>query len=295
MKKLFIVLLYCTGATQLLAQDTADSIQQQADTVKEKTTLTVAALYGTGIDYYGQTTEQPLSFLALNATVRIPAGVYLSATGFHLFSDSLLLSASSLTAGYGFNITPKLSGDISYTHAFYPAASPFLQASSPNLASAELGYDHFLKTALGADIAFGEQLDYFTTLSNSKAFDWNLSGGRAILSFTPELAVTAGTQQYYETYLIEKENPGKGRGNVNGKGNANGNGNGNTQPPGQMTTTTIDYQKYGLLSYNLKLPVSYNRASYLVEAAFKLSLLGNNAVNKGTVNSFFTLSAYYQF
>ncbi|WP_018628648.1 hypothetical protein [Niabella aurantiaca] len=290
MKKLFIILLYCAGATQLLAQDTADSVQQQADTVKEKTTVTVAALYGTGIDYYGQTTEQPLPYLALNATVRIPAGVYLSATGFHLFSDSLLLSAASLTLGYGFNITPKLSGDISYTHAFYPAASPFLQASSPNLASAELGYEYFLKTALGVDLAFGEQPDYFTTLSNSKSFDWNLSGGSAILSFTPELALTAGTQQYYETYLIEKENPGKGRGNGNGKGNGN-----TPQPPGQVTATTIDYKKYGLLSYNLKLPMSYNRASYLIEAALKLSLLGNNAVNKGTVNSFFTLSAYYQF
>nr|WP_262903515.1 hypothetical protein [Niabella beijingensis] len=272
----------------MFAQDSSDV--QQADTVKEKTTLTVAALYGTGIDYYGQTTEQHLPYLALNATVRIPAGLYLSATGFHLFSDSLFLSASALSLGYGFRISPRLTGDISFTHTFFPSKSPFLQASSPNMASASLGYEYFLKTALDADLAFGEQTDYFTTLSNSKSFDFNLSGGRAILNFTPELAVTAGTQQYYETYLVEKEHPGKG----NGKANGNGNGN-KPLPPGQTIETTIDYKKYGLLSYNLKLPVSYNRASYLVEAALKLSLLGNNAVNEGTVNSFFTLSAYYQF
>lgn len=277
--------------TLLFAQDTAGlRVQQPVDTVKEKTTLTVAALYGTGIDYYGQTTEQRLPYLALNATVRIPAGFYLSATGFHLFSDSLLMSASALSLGYGFKITSKLSGDLSFTHTFFPAKSPFLQASSPNTASASLGYDYFLKTALEGDLAFGEQTDYFTTLSNSKSFDFTLSGGRAILNFTPELALTAGTQQYYETYLVQKTNQGKGNGNGKGKGNGNGN-----NPPGQITQTTINYKKYGLLSYNLKLPVSYNRASYLIEAALKLSLLGNNTVNSGNINAFFTLSAYYQF
>ncbi|MCF3112046.1 hypothetical protein LL912_24880 [Niabella sp. CC-SYL272] len=273
--------------TQLFAQDTLrNSVQQPVDSVKEKTTLTIAALYGTGIDYYGQTTEQRLPYLALNATVRIPAGLYLSATGFHLFSDSLLMSAAALSAGYGFKISSKLSGDVSFTHTFFPSKSPFLQASSPNMASASLGYAYFLKTALEGDVAFGEQTDYFTTLSNSKSFDFNLSGGRAILNFTPELALTAGTQQYYETYLIEKTNQGKG----NGKGKGNG-----SNPPGQTTETTINYKKYGLLSYNLKLPLSYNRASYLIEAALKLSLLGNNTASKGSINSFFTLSAYYQF
>ncbi|MGJ7033767.1 hypothetical protein [Niabella hirudinis] len=294
MKKLFIALLCCTGALPLFAQDSTSASAASADTVKEKTTLTVAALYGTGIDYYGQTTEQRLPYLALNATLRIPAGVYLSATGFHLFSDSLLLSASALSLGYSFNISSRLSGDVSYTRSFYPSNSPFLQASSPNLGTASLSYDHFLKTTLEADLAFGRQTDYFTTLSNSKSFDVNLSGGRAILNFTPELAITAGTQQYYETYLTEKGNQGNGKGN--GNGNGNGKSNGNTpQPPGQTVTTTIDYKKYGLLSYNLKLPASYNRASYLIEAALKLSLLGNNTPNKGRINSFFTLSAYYQF
>ncbi|MCD2425542.1 hypothetical protein LQ567_22350 [Niabella pedocola] len=281
----------------LFAQDTAGvRVEQPVDSAKEKTTLTIAALYGTGIDYYGQTTEQRLPYLALNATVRIPAGVYLSATGFHLFSDSLLMSAAALSAGYGFNITSKLSGDVSFTHTFFPSKSPFLQASSPNMASASLGYEYFLKTTLEGDLAFGEQTDYFTTLSNSKSFDINLSGGRAILNFTPELALTAGTQQYYETYLVEKTNQGKGNGNGNGNGKGKGNGNGNgNNPPGQTTETTIDYKKYGLLSYNLKLPVSYNRASYLIEAALKFSLLGSNTADKGRINSFFTLSAYYQF
>ncbi len=294
MKKLFVALVCCMSITFLFAQDTTDTrMQLPVDSVKEKTTLTIAALYGTGIDYYGQTTEQRLPYLALNATVRIPAGFYFSATGFHLFSDSLLLSASALSLGYGFKITPKLSGDVSFAHTFFPSKSPFLQASSPNTASASLAYEYFLKTSLEGDLAFGEQTDYFTTLSNSKSFDINLSGGQAILNFTPELALTAGTQQYYETYLVEKANNGNGKGN-NGNGKGKGNGNGNN-PPGQTTETTINYKKYGLLSYNLKLPVSYNRASYLIEAALKLSLLGSNTANKDHINSFFTLSAYYQF
>lgn len=264
-----------------------DSTNNKKDTLKEKTTVTVAALFGSNIDFYGQVPEQRLPYIALNAAVRIPQGVYFSAIGYHLFSDSLFLSASSLTLGYDFNISKKLSGDVSYSHTLYPDNSPILQASSPGLASASLSYDYFLKTTMGADAAFGRQTDFFVTLANSKAFDLTVSNSRAILSFTPELVLVAGTQEYYEEYLVQKEKTNKGKGK--------GNNNGNSNPPGQTRIETIDYKKFGLLSYGLKLPLSYNRASYLAEAAFKMALLGNNTPYKGNINTFFTLGVYYQF
>jgi hypothetical protein len=46
----------------------------------------------------------------------------------------------------------------------------------------------------------------------------------------------------------------------------------------------------------LKLPLAYNRAHYVVEAAYQLSLLSKEAqTGAGQANSFLTLSFYYQF
>ncbi|AHF15255.1 hypothetical protein NIASO_08970 [Niabella soli DSM 19437] len=260
-----------------------DSVTISEDSVKEKTTLTLATLYGSNVDYYGQISEQRLPYLALNATVRTRPGIYFSATGFHLFSDSLFVSATSLGVGYEFKITPKFTGDLSFNHTFFPSGSPFLQAGRPNQAGLDLAYQHLFKTELGGDLSFGTDLDYFTTLTNSKAFNFSVSKNKAILSFTPELAVIAGTQQFYQEYLIREEKNNKGK------------GKGSTGILPVEILTTVNYKQFGLLSYNLKLPLAYNRASYLVEAAVKFALLGNNAVNKGDLNTFFTLGFYYQF
>jgi hypothetical protein len=58
----------------------------------------------------------------------------------------------------------------------------------------------------------------------------------------------------------------------------------------------VSKNSFDLLSYNFELPVSYSRAHYVVEAAYQLSLLSNKAqTGPGNLNSFFTLSFYYQF
>lgn len=259
--------------------DTTAATNVTTDSARKKTTITLAAIYSNNANFYGQTADEPLPYLALSGTIRLPAGIYLSALGYRLLGDSSFVSASALSLGYGFHITPKLSADASYTHTFYPAGSPFLQASSPGIASAALQYDYAITTAVTVDYTFGEEQDYYLTLANSKNFDIQLSGGTAILSITPQVDVIAGTQKFYETYLIEKKNKGKGK-----------------APPGQTKTVTTSYNQFGFISYNCNLPISYSRSHYMIEAAYQLSVLGNNAVTgAGKANSFLTLSAYYQF
>ena len=88
-----------------------------------------------------------------------------------------------------------------------------------------------------------------------------------------------------------------GAGNGYGAGgNGNGNGNGNGGTTTVTTTTTTERSAFNLLSYNFRLPIAYNRSSYLVEAAYQLSLLSKHAeTDANTTNSFVTLSFYYQF
>ncbi|MGE9311272.1 hypothetical protein ACLOAU_06490 [Niabella sp. CJ426] len=275
----FFFFLFSLAAMHAAAQkNTEISPVDSSATASSYTTFTLASLFSSGIDYFGQTTAQTLPYIALNGTLRLKYGIYASLTGFHLFSDSAVVSATGLTAGYQFTIAPKFTGDISYAYTIFPKQSPFLQASSPHMVSAAFNYEHLLNTGISADYSFGRQQDFFVSLSNSKELVLNTDRDRHIIATTPQLTIVAGTQQFYETYLVERKNNGKGKG---------------APPPREESRS---YNQFGLLSYNFKLPLSYNRASYLVEAAYQLSLLGNNASERaGQTNSFFTLGFYYQF
>ena len=277
----FFFLLFSFAALHACAQENKDTTTVDSSAAAApSTTFTLASLFSSGIDYFGQTTERALPYIALNGTLRLKSGIYASVTGFHLFSDSAVVSATGLTAGYQFTIMPKLTGDVSYAYTVFPKESPFLQASSPHMASAAFNYEHLFNTGISADYSFGKQQDFFVSLSNSKECMLNSNRDRYILATTPQVTVVAGTQRFYETYLVERKNSGKGKGT----------------PPGQVKEESRVYDRFGFLSYNFKLPLSYNRASYLVEAAYQLSLLGNNVSERaGQTNSFFTLGFYYQF
>lgn len=274
-------LLFSLTAMHAGAQENKNTTPVDSSaTATSSTTVTVASLFSSGIDYFGQTTEKALPYIALNGTLRLKSGIYASITGFHLFSDSAVVSATGLTAGYQFTIMPKLTGEASYAYTVFPKESPFLQASSPHMAGVAFNYEHVLNTGISADYSFGKQQDFFISLNNSKEFILNTDSERHILATTPQITIVAGTQRFYKTYLVERKNNGKGKG----------------APPGQVEEENRVYDRFGFLSYNLKIPLSYNRASYLVEAAYQLSLLGNNASDRaGQTNSFFTLGFYYQF
>lgn len=253
----------------------------QAEAASTKTNLTLALISSNNVSYYGQVAEKKLPYVALNATVRFKPGIYVSGLAYKLFGDSNIVSATSLTAGYELKLLKKLRADISYSHAFYASNSPFLQASTPNFINATFSYDHYFTSALNFDYAFGNQNDFFITITNYKSFDFNSSGNKAIVSLTPQADIILGTQRFYSSYLIRQEERGY---------------KGEQVPitPVPASVTTVE-NKFGIISYNFRLPVSYNRSSYLVELAYQLSLLGKNAASgAGTAHSFFTLSAYYQ-
>lgn len=282
--RLLVILLtgsFCFSKAVAQTTDSASTITTDTSEVK-KTTFTIGAIYSNNANYYGQVADEKMPYVALSGTLQFPFGVYLTGLAYKLLNDSSMVSASALGAGYQFNITKKLTGDVSYIHTFYPANSPFLQAANPGIASATLNYDHVFTTGVTFDYAFGkESSDYFLTLSSFKAFDFYTNNNKAIVSVTPQVDIIAGTQQFYETYKINRNNKGGGKPDT---------------PPGPPQTVTTEYKNFGMLSYNFKLPVSYSRASYMLEAAYQLSVLANNvASGAGSAHSFITISAYYQF
>ncbi|AXY78139.1 hypothetical protein D3H65_30915 [Paraflavitalea soli] len=285
MKLTFLLIATGIGVSCIAQTDTTATTDST-----NKATLTLGASYSNNANYYGQRAQENMPYIAANATYRLRSGIYFSGMGFKLLNDSgSAISATSLGAGISFPLSKRLTADLSYSHTFYPAHSPFLQAANADNVSGSLTLENWLSTTASVDYAFGKTQDVFVTLGTSKFINLGSLSPKDFVSLTPAIEVTGGTQHFYETYVTEKRLRDSLLGLLippilGGPGN-----NGTT------THTTVS-TSFDLLSYNLKLPLAYNRAHYLLELAYQLSVLSEKAP-KGTghTNSFFTCSFYYQF
>lgn len=264
-------------------------VQAQQDSVK-KTTITFAGLYGSNVSYYGQATSENFPYVLGNVTVRFPIGLYLSAGSYKLLNYGTGLSETDLGAGFDYDFGNNFSTGIAYTHSFFPANSPLLQASNENNISLSVKYDwHYLKSSVNADYAFGKQNDIFLNFSHAKEIIiGTLWSEKNIISIAPAVELIAGTQHFYESYVTEK----------NKRDKANGKGKSSTAPgnTNSSTVVTVPYNRFNLLSYNFKLPLTLSRANYLAEISCQLSLPGSKSeTGSRQLQSFFGLAFYYQF
>lgn len=261
----------------------------QQDSIKA--TITLAAIYNSNINYYGQVTAEKYPYVLANATLRLPIGLYFSAGAYRLLNYGTGLSETDLGMGYEYNFNEKLSAGIAYTHSFFPDNSPLLQASNPDNINVSLTRDwNWFKSLLSTDYAFGKQNDFFLGLSNSKEIELGtLFGEKNSFSVEPSFEVTAGTTNFYETYIIEKSK----------RTNSAGNGKSGSAPGiinGQKTTVTENLtKKFRLLAYNFRLPLTFSRGNYLAELSYQFSILGNQSEEEVLhQQSFLGISMYYQ-
>lgn len=279
MRLLVVMILISTIACKVKAQE--DST--------EKTTVTLAAIYSTNVSYYGQVTSEQLPYVLANATVRFPVGLYISAGSYKLLNYGSGISEVDLGVGFDYEFDHSLSGGIAYTRYFYPSNSPLLQASLTNNLNTSLNYQSWFKSTANVDFAFGQDKDIFLSLNNSKEITiGTLFNAEDLLLFEPAIEIIAGTRSYYQTYIVAKNR----RGQEQGKGKAPA-VPGNSGGSSAIVTPS---KAFSLLSYNLKLPITYSRSSYMIEFSCQLSLLGHVVEPEiKKQQSFFGLAFYYQF
>lgn len=261
----------------------------QADSMPQKSTLTLAAVYSNDANYYGQKAERNTPYIAIAANYQLKSGIYFTGQTYKLLNENTSsVSASSLGVGVNFKPGKNFTADLNYSHSFYPTYSPLLQASNLDNASVVLSYNNWLNTSLTGDYAFGKTNDAFVTGGISKAINLFSLGAKDIITITPSVSVVAGTQHFYETYLKQQ----KLRDSVLGILSDPLFGSSSSSNTKDSVATTA----FDILSYNFKCPVAYNRSHYVLEAAYQLSVLSNKVqAGAGKINSFLTLSFYYQF
>ena len=275
MKYLYTLLLCFGLAMQSFAQ--ADSTA--------KNSLTLAAVYGSTANYFGQTTTEKLPYVLTYGAYKLKSGFYVSASALKLLNSSSPVSAVDLSAGYGFNLVRNIEGNFSYTRSFYQENSPLLQTANENNVNGELSFTHFLKSSLSADYAFGTQQDVFVSFTNSKMISLgSLFSDKDFISLEPAFSVIGGSQRFYQTYTTEKQKRKKLLDPLFP-----------SQQP-EPTTTTVESTSFDLLAYTLSLPIAYNRSNYSVEAGYQATIAGKkiDGISNEPV-SIFNLSIYYMF
>ncbi|MGN6265311.1 MAG: porin [Ginsengibacter sp.] len=260
------------------------------DSTSSKSTLTLAAVYSNDASYYGQRAAEKIPYAAVAVNYQLPSGIYFTGQTYKLLNDNnSTLSAGSLGAGVNFKLAKNLTTDLSYSHSFYAANSPFLQAANADNASVAFSFEKWITASVTGDYAFGETNDAFVTTAISKQISLFSIGKKDVVTITPSADMVAGTQYFYQSYIKQKKIRDSILGNlpipIFGRPNSN-----------HADTIMTKETAFNLLSYNFKLPLDYNRGNYVIEAAYQLSLLSNHVqTTTGNVNSFFTFSFYYQF
>jgi len=276
MKLKIITFVICLATLNLKAQ-----IDSAVTATAEKATLTLAAIYGNNVSYYGQGTLEKLPYILTNATYKLPLGLYFSASSYKLLNYGTGISASDLGIGYDHVFSPELQAGLSYTRSFFPENSPLLQAANENNINTMIDYQWpWFKSSLSSDFAFGLEKDVFISFNHAKPIELgSLFNEKDQIAIEPAIELVAGTQHFLETY-VQKKNQGKGKGADNG----------NTE------IIEIPSTSFNLLTYNFKIPFTYSRSNYMAEFAYQYSIIGSKAITETkNTQSFFNISFYYQF
>lgn len=163
---------------------------------------------------------------------------YLAATG-----DSRI-DLFTLETGYDFTISDKLSGGIYGSKYFYNNISTAVRSESKGGLGGSLTYDPGVITFSGGlDLSFASKTDI--AVSGSLAHGFYIGDKGNEWGISPMVAVNLGTQNYYQDYIKNRRSKSGSRGR-----------GGNTS--GNSTIQTKSSNSFGVLDYELSLPIIYD-------------------------------------
>ena len=242
--------------------------------------LTAALGYGSNSSFFGRTQAIAYPYATGELTYTSKVGLWGSVMAYNLFNTATLVDETDLSLGYDYDLSKKVDFSASYSHFLFPANSPLVKSSVNNSLDAALGYDwSYLYTRLNGAYLFGNgngsgsgNGDFFLTLDNSRTFtiDGILTSDDYV-DIAPRFSVTAGTQSFAETSVQQQIKNGK--------------------PTKKATTTTVPASRFTVLSYELRLPVTYTYGKVSAGVAYRYLVPVNVLPNDDSAaRSFFTAS-----
>jgi len=256
-KNLTLVLLsigiYLFSAIHIHAEE-SDSI-----TVK-KSNLVVGLKYLSNNVYLGRIDSANIMYLVPTIGYYHKSGLHIGASlNYQLDAGISKVDAISFEGGYDFSIGQKFNAGLTAEKYFYDMNSVSLNSVNDFAVESNLAYDFSIVSLnASAALAFNDKTDIITQIGLTKSFEINK------FTIEPALRLNAGTQNYYNAYLVAGKSHLTGNnGHGKGLGSIKSNGKDNT---GTTTTTTISTatytvqaaSSYKVLDYEISVPMSYS-------------------------------------
>ena len=233
-KKILLFVLLIFGVfCMITAQETKEDNKKET---KKASYFTFSTSYLTNAVYNGRKDSTVLPYLTPSLGYYDKTGFYISGALSYLVSSAAnRIDLFSVSAGYDFNISNQVSGGVYASKDFYTGSSTSVKSETQGSIGGNLSYDPGFLTFSGSfGLLLSKQAD--VSLGASIAHSFSVEDGENTWSISPILTASLGTQNYYQSYL--KTNARKKNGNTG--------------------TVQVQQNKFGLLDYELSLPIAYD-------------------------------------
>jgi len=277
-----LVSLSLISVVQAFAED-QDSVQVK------KSSFSVGLKYLSNNVYLGRIDSANIMYLVPTIGYYHKSGLHISASlSYQLDAGVNKIDAVSIEGGYDFKIGENFSGGLSAEKYYYDMNSMSLNSVNNFGLSSNFSYDFSLfSLSAGAGLAFNDKTDIISDFGLAKSIE---VGKFAI---EPTLKLNAGTQNYYNSFLVAgkshltgNKGHGKGLGSVKSAGKGNSGTTTTTTTTTTETYTVVQASRYKILDYEISVPVSYNFHNFQFELSPTYSIPENAATilsSAGTV------------
>lgn len=293
MKYYFVLLLLIIGTavnaaalTPLLFKGHANFAVADTDSVFRKQSVSVGVNYGSDVWFYGRTSPIKYPFISTDVIYNSKSGFFIYGSAMKVLGYDPLIDEIDLGAGYFYKYSKKASGTISYSRFFFNKdAANVIKSASSNDINFKNSYDwKIAKSSITTDYLFGKSSDFLITLNTTKHIEtsWGIFDDQDYLSFDPGISAIFGTQNFVQKYSNDHSN----RLELYAV----------AEPLEGSPERPYNNGRFNALNYSVKLPVSYNRPHYTLEASWKYSIPVNvEGALKNRHEVFFNLTFYYLF
>jgi hypothetical protein len=261
-------------------------LRTDTDTVARKRSASVGVSLGSDASFFGRTGPVKYPFLNTDVIYNAKSGFFVYGSAYKVFTSIPNVDEVDLGAGYLYKLSSKFSGNISCTRFFFDRDALIIKSASSNDINFKNSFDwKFLNSSVILDYLFGEESDFFLTISNSKYFEtnWSIFDDKDYLSFTPSFNIILGTQNFVEKYSTN--HPDK-----------LDHDNSRLLFLAYDPRYARDNSEFNALNYSFKIPIAYNRPHYTVEFSYKYSIPVNvEGILMNHKESFYNLTFYYVF
>lgn len=211
--------------------------------------------------YAGRTDSLKLPVVIPEFNLEFQKGFFINTKGYlNLSGGTTTFDGVSIEPGYEFS-KKNWNGSLSVIKNFISDSSNLIIA--PVKASLEFYLDKetkILTPYIGSEYAFsGEGNDFILYGGLSKNISFSKEDAKTTVEAAPSFSLTAGSQNFYYSFLKSFSSNGQSRAKVSGVGRGRGNGNGgSTTTTTTTTTTTVEQQskQFTLLSSAFELPIT---------------------------------------